>query len=247
MQTLPSRVSELLSLGEQVANSLDMEGSWPAAMPISVGEFRRILGETGQAEAAWSAAENAKADSQARLATADEEVTAWLAKARLVVMLARGENWSKQWVETGFAGRAAKIPKRIATKLALARRVVFFFSRHPEYGVSFAGVTAARGRSLYERMAVARDALELVVKDWALKRRLRNSAKRVLQRALRQIIRTLDSVLAPNDPRRLAFGLNQTPASTPEEYRHIYQPAFSEVLVHPTPIPLPLGAQTAIA
>jgi hypothetical protein len=237
MLTFPSSSTDLLSFAEQVANGLEMHGPWVVGMEMASSEFKRILGEAGQAEVAWSAAEKAKAYSQARMATADKDLTAWLAKARLMVKLARGEKWSEQWTETGFTHRAGSLPKRIETRIGLARRLVNFLSLHPEYGVPFAGVTAARGRAICERMMHARDALELARTASALKKRLRNAAKCVLQRAVEQVVRTVDSTIAPNDPRRLAFGLSQS-ITRPARERHLRHQHFGEALTEPKPIPL---------
>jgi len=237
MQTVPTVVKDLLSLGQHVASGLEMHGLWLGMTQTPSSEFRCILDETEKAEAAWSDAENTRVQSHARVAAADEALTAWLAKARLVVMLARGEKWSEQWIETGFAYRAGNVPKRIDTRIKLARKVVVFLALHPEYGVSFADVTAARGRSIYERMTQARDALDIAASSCMVKRRLRSAAKRVLRRTMYQVIRTLDSTIAPNDPRWLAFGLNQPTASSSRR-RHAHRHRFSEAPTEPEPIPL---------
>src|SRR5258708_16483960 len=88
MQTVPTVVKDLLSLGQHVANGLEMHGLWLGMTQTPSSEFRRILDETDKAEAAWSDAENTRVHSQARMAAADEDPTAWLTNARLVVVLA---------------------------------------------------------------------------------------------------------------------------------------------------------------
>jgi hypothetical protein len=237
MQTVPTVVKDLLSLGQHVASGLEIYGPWLGITQTPSSEFRRILDETEKAEAAWSDAENTRVQSQARVAAADEALTAWLAKARLVVMLGRGEKWSERWIETGFAYRAGNVPKRIDTRIKLARKVVVFLALHPEYGVPFADVTAARGRSIYERMTQVCDASDLAASNCIVKKRLRNAAKDVLRRTMYQVIRTLDSTIAPNDPRWLAFGLNQ-PTSSSSRRRHVHRHRFSEAPTQPEPIPL---------
>ena len=214
-----------------------MYGLWLGMTQTPSNEFRRILDQAEKAEAAWSDAENTKAQSQARVAAADEALTAWLAKARLVVMLARGEKWSECWVETGFVHRAGNVPKRVNTRINLAQRVVIFLALHPEYGVPFADVTAARGRSIYERVVQARAALEIEASNCREKRRLFSAAKCVLRRTIYQVIRTLDLAIAPNDPRWLAFGLNQPTASSLRK-RDPQPRGFPEVLREPQLIPL---------
>lgn len=237
MQAVPTEVKDLLSLGQHVASGLEMYGLWLGMTQTASSEFRRILDETEKAKAAWSDAENTRAHSQARVAAADEALTAWLVKARLVVMLARGEKWSECWIETGFAHRTGNVPKRVNTRIKLARRVVIFLALHPEYGVPFAGVTAARGRSIYERVVQARAALEIEASNCKEKRRLFSAAKCILRRTIYQVIRTLDSAIAPNDPRWLAFGLNQPTASSSRK-RDAQPRGFTEVLREPEPIPL---------
>ena len=237
MQTVPTVVKDLLSLGQHVASGLEMYGPWLGMTQTPSSEFRRILDETERAEAAWSNAENTRVQSQARMAAAGGALTAWLAKARLVVMLACGEKWSARWLEAGFTYRAGNVPKRVDTRIKLARKVVVFLALHPEYGVPFADVTAERGRSIYERTTQTRDASDLAASNCMVKRRFRNAAKRTLRRTMYQVIRTLDSTIAPNDPRWLAFGLNQPTASSSRR-RHAHRHRFSEAPTEPEPIPL---------
>jgi len=236
MQSVPTVVKDLLSLGQRVASGLEMYGPWLGMTQTPSSEFRRILDETEKADAAWSYAENTRVESHARMAAADEALTAWLAKARLVVMLARGEKWSERWIETGFEYRTGNVPKRINTRIKLARKLVVFLALHPEYGVPFADATAARGRSIYERTIQARAALDLGTNSCMVKKRLRNAAKHALRRTIYQVIRTLESTIAPNDPRWLAFGLNQPTASSSRR-RHVHR-RFSEAPTEPEPIPL---------
>jgi hypothetical protein len=237
MQTVPTVVKDLLSLGQRVASGLEMYGPWLGMTQTPSSEFRRILDETEKADEAWSDAENTRVESRARMAAADEALTAWLAKARLVVMLARGEKWSERWIETGLEYRTGNVPKRIDRRIKLARKLVVFLALQPEYGVPFADVTAARGRSIYERTIQARAALDLGTNSCMVKKRLRNAAKHALRRTIYQVIRTLDSTIAPNDPRWLAFGLNQPTASSSRRC-HVHRHRFAEAPTEPEPIPL---------
>jgi len=207
--TLASGIDDLLFLAGRIAHGLETHGPWLGMTQVPADEFRRILDEVGKAETAWSAARSAKEYSQTRMAAADEALAAWLEKARLVMMLARGAKWSKRWIETGFTNREANVPKRIEPRIALARRVVFFLALHPYFGVPFADVTAALGRSIYERMIHARAALDAAVTDCIMKKRQRDAAERVVRRMMRQVIRILGATIAPADQRWLAFGLNR--------------------------------------
>jgi hypothetical protein len=184
---LPSGINDLLSLAERMAHELEAHGPSLEMTHVSAGEFRRIINELRAAATAWTAARSAKASVQVRMTAADEALSEWLARARLVVMLARGSKWSERWVETGFTHRATNVPTRIDLRIALARRLVVFLALHPDFAVPFAGVTAARGRPLYERMIQSRAALEMATTECLLSRRQRDAAVRVLRRMICQL------------------------------------------------------------
>jgi hypothetical protein len=206
---LPSEINDLLWLVERIVHGLETHGPWLGLTQIPAGEVRGILDQVRKAETACSAAMSAKASAQTRMIEADEALTAWLVKARLVVMLARGAKWSERWIETGFTYRGGNIAKRMEPRIALARRLVMFLALHPDFGVPFADVTAARGRSIYERMTQTRDALDVATTDYMMNKRQRAAAELFLRRTMRQVIRMLGSVIADADPRWLDFGLSQ--------------------------------------
>jgi hypothetical protein len=235
-QTLPSGINDLLLLAERMVSGLETHGPWLGMTQIPADEFRRSIDETGKAESAWTDARNAKAYSQTRMAAADATLAAWLAKARLVVMLARGEKWSKRWIETGFTHRAAKVPKRFEPRVALARRLVVFLALHPDFAVPFAQVTAAHGRTIYEWTFQTHHALEIATTDCRMKKRQRDAAERVLRRTMRQVFRVLSGIIARGDPRWLAFGLSQSATDSPRK-GHFPDGSLTPAL--PEPIPLP--------
>jgi hypothetical protein len=234
--TLSSGINDLLLLAERVASGLETHGPWLGMTQVPAGEFRRILDETGKAETAWSVSWTAKGYSRTRMAAADETLAGWLAKARLVVMLARGAKWSERWIETGFTHRRMNVPRRIDLRIRLAQRLVVFLALQPDFGVPFAEVTAARGRSIYERTIQARAALEVATTDCMMKKRQRDAAERVLRRTMRQVIRILGSMIAPTDPRWLDFGLNGSVAGPPRS-RRVHRRGFAGALAEAIPLP----------
>jgi len=233
--TLPSRISDLLLLAEGMAQGLETHGPWLGMTQIPAGEFRRILDEVRNTTAVWSAARSAKADAQSRMSAADKALTAWLAKARLVMMLARGAKWSERWIETGFTHHGTNVPKRIELRITLAHRLVVFLALQPDFGVPFAGVTAARGRPIYERMVNTRDALELAVNGCTTSKRQRDAAERVLRRMMREVIVGLGSAISSADSRWLAFGLKQ-PAAGSTGARRLERHRFPVAPANPIPL-----------
>ena len=224
--TLPCQLSDLLPFAERIANELDTHGRWFEMIGIRADELRRIVDQVKKAEAAWSAAKSAKASAQTRTTAADEALTAWLAKARLVVMLARGEKWSERWIEAGFTHRRMNVPKRVGSRVELARRLVVFLALQPEFGVRFADVTATEGRSIYTRVIQTRYGLEKATADCIMTKRQRDAAERIVRHTLRRVALNLPS----NDSHLLAFGLNEAAESVHD------RPDFAKASGEPIPV-----------
>jgi hypothetical protein len=85
--------------------------------------------------------------------------------------------------------------------------LVSFFARHPEFGVPFAEVTAARGRTIYERVIQSCEMLQLAADDCGLTRQERATADRALRKTLQQVIAALKLRFDRSDPRWNDFGL----------------------------------------
>jgi hypothetical protein len=205
---LPSGIQHLIGLAGRIAHGLEVHGPWlKKLMPTE--EFRSSLTTLQKSERAFGSARAAKALAGNEAVAADEALTVWLAKARLVMMLAHGAKWSERWVTTGFTHRGTDVPKRLESRIAVARTLVEFLTEHPEFAVPFAEVTAEGARAIYERMVEARSKAGATKADCVAKKRIRDSAERLLRRNMREVIVFLGILIAANDPRWLSFGLNR--------------------------------------
>ena len=213
--TLPSGIGDLFTLADRMERGLGVHGMWLLKGFTTVEEFGGLLKATREAERDFSLARAEKAASAKRSTAADEELTVWLAKARLVVMLALGSQWSESWIAAGFSHRGTNVPKRIALRMELARRVGEFFRAHPEYEVGFAGVTAERGRSLAQVIIAAQSEMQMAKASAIAKKRSRDVAEKKLRRAMSDIVGILPYAIEKSDPRWLEFGLKQPRPGTP--------------------------------
>jgi hypothetical protein len=204
---LPNGIDALLELGARMARGLDSHRGGIGLDENSTIEFRSILQRAREGSMAVTNARATRMLAIKRLAIADKALKTWLTKARLVVMLARGACWSESWIHTGFTERRTQVPRRLESRVTLGRALVSFFARHPEFGVNFAEVTAARGRAIYERVVQSCEMLQLAKDDCVLAKRERQTAENDLRHALRKIILSLKAHLAKSDPRWADFGL----------------------------------------
>lgn len=198
---------KLLVSGQALLHGLQMHGPWINAPCDMATTLQFQVRQIQEAVDALAGARNTSTMAANRLAIADRSLKTWLTKARLVVMLARGTRWSESWVHTGFTDSKTKIPKRLAERISLARTLVTFFARHPELGVPFAEVTAARGRSICERVAQSSEMLELAKKDCAVMNQQRQLAESDLRRAVRKTTDWLKTHLDGSDNRWADFGI----------------------------------------
>lgn len=206
---LPGKIQDVLRLGNSMAQGLASHGPWIGLAEITADDLGRAMQQVRDAEKKLSEARNAKDLASKRVAVADKALQAWLAKARLVVMLARGAQWSESWIHTGFTHRRTNVPKRLEARITLARALVSFFARHPEFGVGFAEVTAARGRIVYERTVQSREILQMMTNDCVASKQQHAAAENALREMMRRIVGILDETIDVSDRRRLDFGLKQ--------------------------------------
>ncbi len=142
----------------------------------------------GKLEATFARARALKEEAGKDFAAADANLTSWLAKARLVVMLAYGNKWSESWIATGFTHRGTNVPKRIKLRMELSRRLADFLAEHRQYEVPFADVTAAKARALQQEIATAERNVRIARADTDGRKRARDAAEKSLRAKMRSVI-----------------------------------------------------------
>src|SRR4051794_13622493 len=98
--TLPSGIDDLFVLADHTKAGLKLHGPWLLKGGVTLEGFSEIEGEARDAEMMFARSRAARAVAGERFGAADAALTSWLAKARLVVMLAYGGQWSESWLAT---------------------------------------------------------------------------------------------------------------------------------------------------
>jgi len=209
---IPKTTGKFQTFATSLANGLETHGLWLGVGDESIRAVRARLNNLERTREALVTARNTKTFAIKRLGLADKHLKSWLGKARLVVMLARGARWSRALVDTGFTSPAMRVPKKLDGRVSLARALVSFFARHPEFGVGFADITAARGRAIYERAIQSREMLELAKNDCEIAARHRDLAEGELRDISRIVVNWLRSNLDRADARWAELGFATTPS-----------------------------------
>jgi hypothetical protein len=226
---LPHGIDDLRHLATQLHAGLAALGPWIGIRQVTAPGLIAQRHAFDRAEEEFSSARTARAAASRAVGMADEALTAWLAKARLVVMLALGSQWSPAWSDTGFRARGTNVPKRMEPRAALADALATYFEKHPELEVVLAEVTAARGAALLQALRTAQVGLQTATEHAAQAKAARDRAERTLRRTMRLTITVLASVIGKSDPRWTRFGLNiPRPTDTPRR----------TLAHHPPPPPL---------
>jgi hypothetical protein len=235
----PNRTNDLIELGRQFVRAMDAHRH-DLAIEQFFGDIDHTLQQLVNRQGAWASAEHAKLLSAQRLELSDKALARWLGRARLVMSLVAHARPCQPLADTAAAdGRRTGVPKRLQGRVALARTLVSFFARHPEFGVAFAEVTAAKGRSLYERVIQSDDMLRLARQDCLVMRQQRNFASGEVRAMLRRIIASLQTQMNGSDPRWTDFGVMPTHSrrkrssrSTPRRARRIVFVSVSDQVHH---------------
>ena len=206
--SLPAGLQNLIGLASKISDGLIAHGPWLGLTEPSSEQLAAAIHQLKDTQETFANAQSARNLAVKRVMLADKALKSWLGKARLTVMLARGARWSESWVHTGFTQRRTHIPKRAESRATLARSLVSFFARHPEFSVPFANVTATHGRSLYERLTQSQEMLHVLNLDRQNALHRRENSKSALTDLIRQIVILIGTKLDNLDPRWNNFGLS---------------------------------------
>ena len=229
--TLPSGIDALFSLADRMVGGLEIHGPWLKIERRAI--LAEALGEARGTEHAFAASRARKAEAGRRFAAADVALTAWLAKARLVVMLVLGSAWSERWLEAGFMHRQTNVPKRLAARMELGRRLAAFFVAHPEFAMVIAGVSGDEAQAICGEITSAECEVRAAKVGAAKCKRSRDAAEKRLRRTMRSVRLFVSAALGKGDPRWLEFGLNQPRPGAPARVLRALPGEGAEVIPMP--------------
>jgi hypothetical protein len=159
----------------------------------------------------------------------DREGELTLGRCRLRLAALFGPGFNPQWAAAGFSDRSTMVPEVFAQRMSLLDQLQLYFAAHPEHESGDMQATAAIVAATRQALLEARQAVTHA--KVALRQAVvaRDKALVQLRRRMRALIRELDIVMLPNDPRWKRFGLNMPAGATmPEPVKQVK----AEVLNH---------------
>ena len=214
--TLPTNAGQLLGLGNKMTNGLTLEGQALKITQITAAQLQAVVTAFANADNAFNAGRSARQAASDIFQAADGTLSDWLGVVRTVLAGRFGQRWSTVWAQAGFINNTTAIPSKIEDRIALAGRLVAFFTKKPTYEVASMGVTAAQGTALLNAITSAQNGLTASGKGLKTLEGNWNDAFKALTDMMWSLIKILQATLEDNDPMWLEFGLQMpgTP-STP--------------------------------
>ena len=210
-------MNDLLSLAEDMADGLNTHQAAIGVAQNTETVVRATITGVRTADSELGTAKDARQDAMDVLQAADDLARAFLGAARKVLQQFLGNFWSTQWEPTGFPDQSTAIPSTQEKRMNLCASLKIYFTNVPAHEVAALGVTAALADARFAAVSDGRDALAQKTTDQTTKLQARDVAEANLRKRVRGLINELETLLADDDPRWHAFGLNM-PADpdTPE-------------------------------
>ncbi len=238
---LPTNAGQLLGLGNKMEGGLTELGQKLGITQITPAKFQTYITAFAKADNAFNAGRSARqADSDAYQAGV-VAMDGWLTVTKNVLAGRFGPRWSTAWAQAGFINNTTQLPAKIEDRIALAGRLVAFFTANPGNEVPTMQVTAAQGATLQNAVMAAQLALTNAVRALAGLSQAWTDAFKSLTDEMWSLIKILQATLNDDDPRWLAFGLPMPASpSTPGQPVNVsaQQDVQGNILVQCDPVAL---------
>lgn len=206
-QELLARFSDLVPGCEELEQELGLKQNTAAVMQAALDHAQQCLLEAGQA----------KSDLGARrkeFQQIDREGELTLGRCRLRLAALFGARFSVSWDAAGFPDHSTQVPESLASRLALLSHLEGYFTHDPAKESPDMGATAALCATTFEQVRSAQSAVRTAESRVTLTTKAKRAALARLRMRMRSLIRELDILMSPDDPRWQRFGLHipATPA-----------------------------------
>ncbi len=211
---LPKPLDELFALCDRMIAGLN---TYQVALDVKqntkpVMEAAQGAGETGSFN--YDDAVANKTPLQAAQDAQFALVKAFLADTRGVLVHFLGGTYTQQWGAAGFPDNSTAVPQTIDKCLALAGQLKLYFTAHPTQENAPLNVTAARADALHTSFDTAIAAVDNGDTVAGQKKVLRDTAVTALRKRMTGLIHELEQLMAGDDDRWYAFGLNPPAGAT---------------------------------
>ena len=181
-------------------------------MHLTEAALNGLLGTARSTELTYQAARTGKRSASQLRRTADLSGRAFIDITKGVLKPVLGNTWSQPWSEVGFVNNSLKIPGTLPERITLLMGIKLYLTAHQPHENDQAGVTADAAVDRHTILHDTNATVNACTVDIGTKREARDTATQVLRTAMSGLMAELRQLLAGDDPRWPAFGLNMPDA-----------------------------------
>jgi len=138
----------------------------------------------------------------------DKEAGTLLMNCKLRLAKLFGSRWSAAWEPTGFPGQSTAVPGTMDQRFSLLNSLVTYFTANPASESAEGEATAALCTAKHTQVSNARQAVNVARTTLTTRKKDMEAALRTLRKRVRGLIDELGTLIADDDERYSAFGLN---------------------------------------
>src|SRR5436853_2454384 len=210
--TLPKKRDRLFAKAEDMAMGLHNHGAAIGVMHITEAALNTLLADARAADNVFQGARTLKRTALQTRRALDKSSRAFMVTARDVIKPNLGQSWSQPWTEVGFLNNSLAIPGTLAERITLLMSLKLYFTAHSAHENEPAGATADAALVKHTLLHDANATVNACSVDIGTKKTARDEATQALRDAMIDLMADVRQLLAGDDPRWSAFGLNMPDA-----------------------------------
>ena len=204
---IPTNAGQLILLGERMQEGMTKYGQQIPIVLVTATEVGTDTSAFATADAAFNQGRSAQQTASDTYQATLVPLYDWLLAVSNMLASRFGTRWNTEWAQAGFPNHSRAIPQKTPDRMGLALSLVNFFTAKPSYEVPTMDLTAAKGTALRTAVLTAQATLTTAEMWFRKCGDAWQAAYDKLAATMRDLIRNLDSKLADDDTRWLAFGL----------------------------------------
>lgn len=198
----------LIALAEDMADGCNLHEVAIGILHNKEAAIRAAITAASQALVAAGLAEAQEDNKQALLTTADAAGAKVLKDCRLRMVKLFGATYNANWKAAGWPGDSTMVPRTQNERFTLLSTQGMFFTQNPSAESVEADATASLCTAAHTAVSNARSAMNAAESNATTAAGAMKAAMQALRKRVRGLITELEDLIADDDPRWEAFGLN---------------------------------------
>lgn len=204
----PDHPDVLRALADRMADGCHTHEATIGILQNTEAAVRAAITALSNAETQAGLKKNAVSTAYDTLQAADDAGFACINNCKLRLRQVLGERWSAAWEPTGFPGQSTAVPEKADMRFTLLDALKNYFTAMPASENAGMGATAALCSAAWTAISDARQAVANAESEQTTAFDARTAATDALRKRVRGLINELETLIAVDDPRWEAFGLN---------------------------------------